>query len=97
MARPYAASPFQWREREARADLQSRHRYLRRLLFLGAMAQISARRGRREVPSGKAPEWLDLMLARKPVKVVAIALANRLARTIWALIRRGDSYRTAAA
>jgi transposase len=73
------------------------NRYLRRLLYLGAMAQISARRGRREGPSGQAPDWLDRMLARKPVKVVAIALANRMARTIWALIKRGDSYRTAVA
>jgi transposase len=73
------------------------NRYLRRLLYLGAMAQISARRGRREGPSGQAPDWLDRMLARKPVKVVAVALANRMARTIWALIKRGDSYRTAVA
>ena len=72
------------------------NRYLRRLLYLGAMAQISARRGRREVPADQAPDWLDRMLFRKPVKVVAIALANRMARTIWALIARGGSYRTAA-
>jgi transposase len=37
------------------------------------------------------------MLERKPVKLVAIALANRMARTIWALIQRGDSYRAALA
>lgn len=73
------------------------NRYLRRLLYLGAMAQIGARRGRREVASGQAPDWLDRMLARKPVKVVAIALANRMARTIWALVKRGDSYRTTVA
>ena len=73
------------------------NRYLRRLLYLGAMAQISARRGHREGSAGQAPDWLDRMLARKPVKVVAIALANRMARTIWALIRRCDSYRTDAA
>jgi transposase len=34
------------------------------------------------------------MLGRKPVKVVAVALANRMARVVWALIRSGDSYRT---
>ncbi|WP_299656289.1 IS110 family transposase [uncultured Jannaschia sp.] len=73
------------------------NRYLRRLLYLGAMAQISARRGRREVASGQAPDWLDRMLVRKPVKVVAVALANRMARTIWALIARGGSYRAAPA
>lgn len=73
------------------------NRYLRRLLYLGAMAQISARRGRREGPAGQTPDWLDRMLAHKPVKVVAVALANRMARTIWALIARGSSYRAAPA
>jgi len=34
---------------------------------------------------------------RKPVKVVAIALANRMARVVWALIRTGESYRAAPA
>ena len=73
------------------------NRYLRRLLYLGAMAQISARRGCREGSSGQAPDWLDWMLVRKPVKVVAVALANRMARTIWALIARGGSYRATPA
>lgn len=64
------------------------NRYLRRLLYLGAMARISARR------AGKpGDDWLWRMLARKPVKVVAVALANRMARVVWALIRSGDSYR----
>lgn len=67
-------------------------RYLRRLLYLGAMARISARRGRRAPATNAAPDWLDRMLARKPVKVVAIALAARMARTVWALIARGGSY-----
>jgi transposase len=71
------------------------NRYLRRLLYLGAMARISARRGRRATASDAMPDWLDQMLERKPVKLVAIALANRMARTIWALIQRGDSYRAA--
>lgn len=69
------------------------NRYLRRLLYLGAMARISARRGRRAAPTDQAPDWLDRMLARKPVKVVAVALAARMARTVWALIARGESYR----
>ena len=69
------------------------NRYLRRLLYLGAMARISGRRGRRAAPANSAPDWLDRMLARKPVKLVAIALAARMARTVWALIRSGDSYR----
>lgn len=69
------------------------NRYLRRLLYLGAMAQISARRGRRASSTDTALDWLDRMLARKPVKVVAVALAARMARTVWALIARGGSYR----
>jgi len=64
------------------------NRYLRRLLYLGAMAQISARRCRRP-----GDDWLWRMLAKKPVKVVAVALANRMARVVWALIRTGESYR----
>lgn len=64
------------------------NRYLRRLLYLGAMAQISARRCRRP-----GDDWLWRMLEKKPVKVVAVALANRMARVVWALIRTGESYR----
>jgi len=68
------------------------NRYLRRLLYLGAMAQISARR------CGKpGTDWLWRMLERKPVKVVAVALANRMARVAWALIRTGESYRASPA
>ena len=33
------------------------------------------------------------MMQRKPVKIVAVALANRMARVVWALIRTGESYR----
>ncbi|MEO0823733.1 MAG: IS110 family transposase [Pseudomonadota bacterium] len=69
------------------------NRYLRRLLYLGAMARIAARRGRPPVPAASTPDWLHRMLARKPVKVVAVALAARMARTVWALIRSGDSCR----
>lgn len=63
-------------------------RYIRRLLYLGAMAMITARRRR---PAGD--DWLWGMMQRKPVKLVAIALANRTARTVWALLRTGESYR----
>lgn len=66
------------------------NRYLRRLLYLGAMAQIAARRRGRP-----GTDWLWTMLERKPVKVVAIALANRMARVVWALVRSGESYRAA--
>lgn len=64
------------------------NRYLRRLLYLGAMSCISARRGKEP-----GTDWLSGMLGRKPVKLVAVALANRMARVVWALIRSGESYR----
>jgi transposase len=35
------------------------------------------------------------MLAKKPLKVVAIALANRMARQVWAMLRTGESWRVA--
>ncbi len=73
------------------------NRYLRRLLYLGTMAQISAGRGRRDRPAGQGLDWLSRMLARKPVKVVAVALADRMARTIWALIASGSCNRAAPA
>ena len=51
-------------------------------------AQIAARSHR---PAGEDRLWK--MLQRKPVKLVAIALAARMARTVRALIKTGDTYR----
>ncbi|WP_081718912.1 IS110 family transposase [Aliihoeflea sp. 2WW] len=65
------------------------NRYIRRLLYLGAMAQIMVRRRSRR----PGTDWLSRKLATKETKVVAIALANRMARTIFALLRDGTSYR----
>jgi transposase len=64
------------------------NRYIRRLLYLGALATITARRRK---PADD--DWLWGMMQRKPVKLVAIALANRLARTVWAMLKSGESYR----
>ena len=68
-------------------------RDLRRLLFAGAMAVVrhAVRRGEFTDP------WLAGMLARKPRKVVAVALANRTARRVWALATRKEDYRAPAA
>ena len=59
-------------------------RDLRRLLIIGAMAVVrwAARRG---APAGS---WLARMMARKPRMLVAIALANRIARVAWALMAK---------
>ena len=69
------------------------NRYIRRLLYLGAMAQIMVRRRLRN----PGTDWLSRKLATKETRVVAIALANRMARTIYALLRDGTSYRPGVA
>ena len=82
------------------------NRYLRRLLYLGAMAQSEAEEAGLQwsaaLPNARrcrrpGDDWLWRMLQRKSVKVVAVALANRMARVVWALIRSGESYRATAA
>ena len=68
-------------------------RDLRRLLIIGAMAVICSanRRG------GTQDPWLARMLARKPRMLVAVALANRMARIVWALTVKKEVYRAPAA
>ncbi|WP_035186069.1 IS110 family transposase, partial [Acidiphilium sp. JA12-A1] len=62
---------------------------LRQLLVVGAMAVI-----RFAKPGSKsATAWLLQLLERKPRKVAAIALANKMARIIWAMMARGEAYR----
>jgi transposase len=67
-------------------------RYLRRILVVGAHAVL--RRARQD--PAKYP-WLTQLLARKPFKVVAVALANKMARVAWALLVKGGTYRIQAA
>jgi len=64
-------------------------RYLRKLLFLGATSVLKYSKKRHE---NVAPGALDL-LARKPARGAAIALANRTARVVWAMLARGEDYR----
>ena len=64
-------------------------RDIRRLLYLGATAVISSAIRRGEVTD----PWLRRMLDEKPRKVVAVALANRTARIIWAVTVKGENYR----
>ena len=63
-------------------------RYLRRILVVGAHAVL---RRARQHPE-KYP-WLTQLLARRPFKVVAVALANKMARIAWALLAKGGTYR----
>ena len=66
-------------------------RYLRRILVVGAHSVL-----RRAKQSPEKYPWLTQLLARRPFKVVAIALANKMARVAWALLARGGTYRVPA-
>jgi transposase len=63
-------------------------RYLRRILVVGAVSVLR----RAKLNPEKYP-WLTQLLARRPFKVVAIALANKMARIAWALLANGSHYR----
>jgi transposase len=67
------------------------HRDLRTLLIIGASSIV--KQAKRGVP---LPEWLVQLMARKPYKLVAVALANKMARIIWALLTKGGAYRKPA-
>lgn len=60
---------------------------LRSLLVNGAMAVI------RHARPGRTSPWLLSLLARKPKKLVAVALANKMARIAWVVMTRGEVYR----
>ncbi len=60
---------------------------LRRLLVLGATAVIQ------QAKKGRAAPWLLGLLARKPKKLAAVALANKMARIVWAMMVSGETYR----
>lgn len=64
---------------------------IRRLLIVGAMSVIRwvVRRG------GSTNRWLAALVARKPKMVAAVALANKMARMIWAVTTKQENYRMA--
>lgn len=64
-------------------------KYLRRLLVIGATALVRQFKNHPE----KAPAQFASLLARKPVRVATVAMANKMARVIWALMARGGTYR----
>jgi transposase len=65
------------------------NRYLRRLLVNGAMAVLGGKRA-------KDDPWLSKLLESKPRMLVAVALANKMARIAWAMLARGEEYRPRA-
>lgn len=62
---------------------------IRRLLIIGAMTRVNWASRKPPLPG----TWLARMLARKPRMLVAIALANKMARTIWAMLTKQENYR----
>jgi transposase len=63
-------------------------RYLRKLLVIGATSQV---RRIKHKPDTVDPRLVDL-LARKPMRVATVAMANKMARTVWAIMSRGETY-----
>jgi transposase len=66
-------------------------RSLRRLLIIGANSVIIKRHTHREAQPGT---WLGNLLTRKPSMLVRVALANKMARIVWALMARGGVYQS---
>ncbi len=64
-------------------------RTLRRLLTIGASAVVK----QAVIRGAPAGSWLAQMLARKPKMLVIVALANKMARVVWALLSRGGVYK----
>ena len=66
-------------------------RYLRQLLVVGALAVVKyAQR------NGTRRPWLIQLLARRTIKVATVALANKTARIVWAIMSTGEAYREPA-
>jgi transposase len=68
-------------------------RYLRRLLVIGMTSQVQPARG---YPECVHP-WIIQLLERKPVRLATVAMANKAARIIWAILTKDTYYRQAAA
>ncbi len=66
--------------------------YIRRLLVHGARANLRWSRRKKEGRS----TWQEALLARRPTNVVLVAMANKTARVVWAMLSRGETFRTKA-
>jgi transposase len=64
-------------------------RYLRGLFVVGALAVIRYAK----IHGTTHRPWLTALLARRPTKVAAIALANKIARMVWAMMAKGERYK----
>jgi len=67
-------------------------RYLRTLLIHGARSVIYARQRRSVKPDPESQDWLQRLLARRHTNAAAVALANKMARIVWAMLAHGRHY-----
>ena len=65
------------------------NRYIRRLLVLGATSLLRVVSKRK----GALRDWIVALLAKKPARLVTVALANKLARILWAMMKTGECFR----
>jgi transposase len=65
------------------------NRYIRKMLVVGATSvlRVAAKR------EGALADWINALRARKPERLTAVALANKLARICWAVMTTGESFR----
>jgi transposase len=64
------------------------NRYIRKMLVLGATSLLLGKR------KGALRDWIVGLLAKKPARLVTVALANKLARILWAMMKTGECFRT---
>jgi transposase len=75
------------KERQGRTSKRG-DKYIRSLLTAGAVAVLRHARNR----STRDGQWVRALRARKPTKLTVVALANKTARIVWAVMMRGDGY-----
>jgi len=67
-------------------------RYLRTLLIHGARSVVKSTKDKAD----RRSEWIRTLAERRNKNIATVAVANKQARIIWALLARGDTYRRAA-
>ncbi len=67
--------------------------YLRRLLVVGATSVTR----RAPTTDSRTGAWVRSLHGRKPTRLVTVAIANKTARTAWALLAKGETYKATPA